>query len=80
MNAPPKPTPPLRSDWHRMGAGLSVRFELAGGAFSAGWSPRVPTRREFRRMVDRYRNARNLFIAHIAARGGASIAVLEMPE
>ncbi|HMM83913.1 hypothetical protein [Azohydromonas sp.] len=71
--------PPLRSDWHRMGAGLSVRFELVNGTFSAEWSPRMPTKREFKRMVDRYRQARNLFIAQIAARG-TSVAVVELPE
>ncbi|MCG3190775.1 MAG: hypothetical protein LKCHEGNO_03597 [Burkholderiaceae bacterium] len=42
---------PLRSDWHRVGAGFSVRFAFSGERFDAQWRPRLPTRREFERVA-----------------------------
>lgn len=69
----------LRSDWHRVGAGLSVRFDLSGGCFDAEWRPRLPTKREWRRILDRYRLARHKFLVPMAADRSGSIVVVELP-
>lgn len=68
---------PLRSDWHRVGAGFSVRFAFSGERFDAQWRPRLPTRREFERVADRYRDARQEFVAEIARHAGGIVMVLE---
>jgi|GEM_PF-4493947 len=41
-----------RSDWHRVGAGLSVRFTRQHERFDAEWTPRLPTAREIKRVAD----------------------------
>lgn len=69
----------MQTDWHRVGAGLAVRFTMAGERFDAEWKPRPPTRREMRRVIDRYRGARDLFLAHVGQQRGAPVLVLEMP-
>lgn len=69
----------LQSDWHRLGAGLSVRFSLDPGRLDAEWRPRPPTRRELHRVLDRYREARGVFMAEIAAQIGAEVLLVEMP-
>ena len=71
--------PLMQSDWHRLGAGLSVRFRLAGGCINAEWQPRLPTKREFKRLLDAYRAARNLFLANVGQACGASVRCLELP-
>lgn len=69
----------LGSDWHRVGAGLSVRFSLTGdGGMDAEWVPRLPTRREFRRIERAYRTARDKFLQELAERRGATILCLEL--
>lgn len=68
----------IRSDWHRLGAGLSVRFELARGQMSGEWAPRTPTRREWSRIEDRYRRARDAFLADVGRRLGQSVLCLEV--
>lgn len=70
---------PLHSSLHRVGAGLSVRFAYVDGRLDATWHPRLPTRREMRRVVDRYRAARDGFLVQIAESTGRSMAVLEVP-
>jgi hypothetical protein len=66
------------SDWHRLGAGLSVRFALQAGALEVEWSPRLPTQREAKRLMDAYRLARHQFLAELAQRLGANIACVEV--
>lgn len=71
--------PAIQSDWHRLGAGLSVRFRLADGQINAEWHPRRPTKREFKRLVDRYREARNLFLTEVGRARGVPVLCLELP-
>jgi hypothetical protein len=71
MNAP-------RSDWHRVGAGLSVRLELRTGQVHVEWMPRTPTRKEWRRIEDRYRSARNTFLAEVARELGRDVVCIEV--
>lgn len=68
----------LASDWHRLGAGLSVRFTLRGERIEAEWRPRLPTKREQRRILDRYRAARDAFLAAYGREIGGRVAVLEV--
>ncbi|MBK7261709.1 MAG: hypothetical protein IPI03_07385 [Rubrivivax sp.] len=70
----------LNGDWHRVGAGLAVRFAMAEGRIDAEWRPRQPTRREFRRVLDRYRDARNVFLCELAQRTGEAVMCMEAPE
>lgn len=80
--------PSATSDWHRVGAGFSVRFATGPSAgveacvtrLDVEWSPRLPTRRELRRVADRYRGARSHFIADLAARLGGCIVCVEVPR
>jgi len=67
------------SDWHRVGAGLSVQFTLRSGAIHCEWQPRMPTRREMKRVIDRYRVARHVFLTEMAARCGGAVVCLELP-
>ena len=71
--------PALSSDAHRVGGGFVVRFEWRAGQFGAEWSPRPPTKRELRRVLDRYRSHRDAFIEELARKLGTSVAVLEVP-
>lgn len=75
---PRNPSPLLVSDWHRLGAGLSVRFTLRGERIEAEWRPRLPTKREQRRILDRYRAARDAFLAAYGREIGGRVAVLEV--
>lgn len=68
----------LRSDWHRVGAGLSVRFAIAHGRIDAEWLPRMPTKRELRRVIDRYRIARHEFLSAVAGEMGGTVVCLEL--
>jgi hypothetical protein len=76
---PHTPVPKLQSDWHRLGAGLSVRFHLDPGRLDAEWRPRPPTRRELHRVLDRYREARGKFLAEISQRIGGEVLCVEVP-
>ena len=69
----------ISSDWHRVGAGLSVRFSLRAEQLDAEWRTRPPTKREWKRVLERYRAARDAFAAYMAARRGVRIVVLEAP-
>lgn len=69
---------PIRSDWHRLGAGLSVRFELVSGQMRGEWAPRAPTKREWPRVLDRYRKARSAFLADVARRISRDVVVVEV--
>lgn len=71
---------PLSSDWHRVGSGLAVRFSMASeGELQAEWLPRKPrNRREFLRVQDRYRIARDAFATALAQERGYNIIVLEI--
>jgi hypothetical protein len=69
---------PVRSDWHRLGAGLSVRFECADERMSVEWAPRTPTKREWRRIEDRYRQVRDAFLIDWGRRLGRPVLCLEV--
>jgi len=73
-----KPGLDIPGDWHRVGAGLSVRFRLHDGRIDAEWIPRFPTLQEGRSTLDRYREARNLFLADIAQRTGVAVTCVEL--
>ena len=68
-------TAALASDWHRVGAGLSVRFEYRGERLNAEWQPRLPTKREWKRVLDRYRAARQQFLHRLAESAGPVVCV-----
>ena len=70
----------IRTDWYRVGGGLSVRFSLDSNCVNAEWLPRLPTKREFRRVEDRYRKARFQFIEEIARQIGGTVACVEVPH
>lgn len=72
-NAPKKHA----SDRHRLGGGVTVRFDLNGGRLDAEWSPRLPTAREFHRLIERYRAARQVFMESVAATTGGAVIVIE---
>ena len=69
----------MSGDWHRVGAGLSVRFTLRASHFEAEWRPRKPTKREFKRILNSYRRARYLFLDELARRNGRNVLCLELP-
>ncbi len=67
------------SDWHRVGAGLSVRFTLRNEhQIDAEWLTRPPTRREKKRVFERYRQARDAYATEIHRRTGLRVMVLEL--
>ncbi|MDE2368515.1 MAG: hypothetical protein KGN16_06035 [Burkholderiales bacterium] len=68
----------LTSDLYRVGAGFSVRFRLVDDRLDCEWTPRMPTKREFSRAADRYRAARDEFLAEWARRLGRSVICLEV--
>ena len=70
--------PELFGDWHRLGAGLSVRFLRRGEKFDAEWKPRAPTRREWKRLLERYRAARHQFLDKMSERAGGVVLCLEV--
>lgn len=74
MNAP---LPVMRSSFEKVGRGLSVRFTLIEGAIEAEWRPRHPTPAD-RKVLPRYRAARDRFLSTLAARTGVGVAVLEV--
>lgn len=69
----------VRSDWHRVGAGLSVRFSLATDRLDAEWLPRAPTKRELKRVIGRYRIARHAFLTTVAGEIGGTVVCIEAP-
>lgn len=80
MSTTPNTLTPLASDWHRVGAGLSVRFSFKPTALQLGaeWNPRPPTRREWKRVIERYRSARDKFLGVVAGQLGGAIACVEV--
>ncbi|MEC5387170.1 hypothetical protein VVD49_15680 [Uliginosibacterium sp. H3] len=83
MNSPNKKTralPRMSSDFHRVGGGFSAQFSItSAGAFDVTWSPHVPSKRDLRRKVDmdKYRAARNAFLARMAEAMGEAVLVVE---
>lgn len=69
----------LKSDAHRVGLGFSVQFALRAGQLQTTWTPHVPTGMDKRRVIDKYRLARDSFFADIAKRTGSNVACIEMP-
>ena len=68
----------LISDWHRLGAGLSVQFSLGDKQIQCEWNPRQPTKREFKRLLPAYREARNSFLAAYANHLGGNVLLVEV--
>ncbi len=69
----------MASDWHRVGAGLAVRFRVRGERFEAEWLTRPPTKREWKRVSQRYRQARSAFLAPLMGQHGSGpVLVLEV--
>jgi hypothetical protein len=68
----------LRSDLHRVGAGLSVRFTFSVGRLEAEWQPRPPTKREWDRVIDKYRDARNVFMVEVGRQLGGTVLCVEV--
>jgi hypothetical protein len=68
----------LRSDLHRVGSGLSVRFVFASGGMEAEWQPRPPTKREWTRVIESYRGARNQFMVEVGRHLGLSVLCVEV--
>lgn len=67
------------SDWHRVGAGLSVRFSLSPAGVDAEWTPRCPRdKTEFFSVRAAYRVARNAYLTEIAKRMGRPLICLEV--
>jgi hypothetical protein len=71
-------TTTMRSDSHRVGAGLSVRFSFDADRLNAEWTPRPPTKREWKRVIDAYRAARHLFLAELGRRMGGAVLCVEV--
>lgn len=69
----------ISSDWHRLGAGLSARFHLRSPQrLDVEWLPRLPTKREWKRVDERYCNARNAFAQAVARQTGRDILLVEV--
>lgn len=63
--------------------GFEVEFTIGtddtGAAhFVAAWTPRRPSRREFRKLLDAYRAARHRFAADVSDQLGGSVAIVEL--
>ncbi|MCU0920994.1 MAG: hypothetical protein MUF16_11750 [Burkholderiaceae bacterium] len=71
---------PIVADWRRVGCGLSVRFSFTGERLECEWSPRLPTVREFRRVLDRYRVARHELLDEVSRRIGGTVLCVEVVE
>jgi hypothetical protein len=68
----------VRTSTADVGRGYHVTFTLRDGALDVVWSPRVPVGRRGRQLLPAYREARNAFLADVAAERGIVIAVAEI--
>lgn len=68
----------IASDWHRVTAVFSVRFALQSGQINCEWAPRLPTKREQKLLLSKYRKARDQFLAAYAQRIGGNVACVEL--
>lgn len=74
----------LYSDKTMVGLGYSVRFELhvgpdaLPGRFDVEWSPRMPRGRDGRRVLERYRQARDRFLSDVGKRLDLTAIVAEV--
>lgn len=74
----------IRSKRFGCGLGYSVEFEIAPTAgpetmLRANWDPHPPQGRAMRRTLDRYRAARDAFLADLQRKtGAASVRVVEV--
>jgi len=66
------------SDWYRVGGPFAVRFELQAGQLSCEWMPALPTPTEKAALLDRYRVARDEFLAEYASQIGGNVGCVEM--
>lgn len=68
-----KPPPPCLQSYE-MGGGFWVSFKLDGGTLQAIWSPAMPTKAQFQRMLPAYRAARQVYLGKL----GVPAAVIEL--
>lgn len=57
-----------------LGRGYSVQFSLDGGTLSVGWLPDIPPNKVGRKLLPKYRVARNTFLASL----GVPMLVVEL--
>lgn len=79
MNA----TVPTVSRNYALPHGFEVEFTIGMSDtgtphFVAAWSPRRPSRREFRKLLEAYRAARHQFAAEVSDQLGGSVAIVEV--
>jgi hypothetical protein len=68
--------PRVSSDWHRLPGGVRVQFiyDPDKNALTCEWAPRKPkSRTEFNRVADKYREARDAFVASLVPGGTALV-------
>jgi len=70
----------VQSDWHRVGAGLSVRFRFDGDRLDAEWRTRPPTKREWKRVLSAYRRARDAFLCAVGEGIGGVVLCVELSQ
>lgn len=65
---------------YRLPRGFAVTFTVDTGnaAFLAEWSPRLPTPREQRTLIDAYRAARHRFLVELSEQIGGTVACVEV--
>ena len=69
----------MSSDLHRVSAGLAVRFTFTftANCMNAEWTPRPPTKNEWKRVLDAYRKARHQFLAAVGEKVGGAVLCVE---
>ena len=58
--------------------GFSAEFTFDGGQLACGWEPRMPNPKQARDLIGPYREARDQFVADLAADLGVVVAILEI--
>lgn len=70
----------MSSDLHRVSAGLAVRFTFTADCMNAEWTPRPPTKREWKRVINAYRAARHQFLAAVGEKVGGAVLCVEVAD
>jgi hypothetical protein len=72
--------PTMGSDWHRMGGGYSVAFNIKGGELQSTWNPDIPPARKLRRILEsgKYFVARHAFMLEVSARIGGAVVCVDL--
>ncbi|MEB0010645.1 hypothetical protein QN379_22005 [Glaciimonas sp. Gout2] len=68
----------LTSASHNVGVGFSVVFTFNDGNFNAEWTPSMPRARALRRVLQKYRAARNNFLTEIAKQTTETVLCFEV--